>query len=243
MSGVLGVLATIELAAIPGIDEQLDRIAQRPERTGEAAGFARQPREIVPQVRIVAFDRVGLTLVGQRLMLPGVVDQIGVSGQLVGVILTRRGRGVEQDLESLRLTIIGDVVSDDAASRPVYLCDEVDPLFSPLRRCTTLPTPPPVADVGSHAVARVTRRAASRRGPRPKWPLFGGPRQGGVQCAAGSCLRRRTGSLGGGWPRSNRAAWAGACTCAGNIRTGSVGSLTKSAQPSVDGRRADSVGT
>jgi acyl-CoA reductase-like NAD-dependent aldehyde dehydrogenase len=53
---VLGVLVAIELATVPGIDEELDRIAQRLERARETAGLARQTRQIVPQLGIIAFD-------------------------------------------------------------------------------------------------------------------------------------------------------------------------------------------
>jgi hypothetical protein len=62
-------------------------------------------------------------------MLARVLDQVGVGGQLVGVVLGRGGRGVEQGLQPLRLAVVGHVIGDDAARRPVYLGDEVNPLF------------------------------------------------------------------------------------------------------------------
>lgn len=81
------------------------------------------------QLGVVAFDRIGLTFVGQRLMLAGVIDQVGVGGQLIRVILARRGRGVAQGLQPLWLAVSGDVVGDDAAAGALYRRDEVDPLF------------------------------------------------------------------------------------------------------------------
>ncbi len=81
------------------------------------------------ELRIIALDRVGLALVGQRLMLARVVDEVRGGGQLVGVVLSGGGRGIEQGLEPLRLAVRGDVVGDDAAAGAVSLRDEVDALF------------------------------------------------------------------------------------------------------------------
>ena len=126
---VLVLGATNELAAILGIDKELDRRVECGKRAGETAGTASQTRQIMSEFGIVAFDRIGLAFVGQGLMLAGVVDQVGVSGQLIRVILARGGRAIEQGLQAFWLAVSGDVVGNDAAAGAIYLRDEVDPLF------------------------------------------------------------------------------------------------------------------
>ena len=83
----------------------------------------------MPQFGVAPFDRIGLALVGQRLMLAGIVNEVGVGWQLVGVVLSGLRRPIEQRLQTLRFPVIGHIVGNDAARRAVYLRDEVDALF------------------------------------------------------------------------------------------------------------------
>ena len=129
VGGVLGMRATEELAAIPGVDKELNRVTECVQRTGETARPSGEAPQVMAQLGIAAFDGVRLAFVGQGRMLAGVVDEVGVGGQLVRIVLARGGGGVEQRLQALRLAVVGHVVGDDTARRPVYLRDEVDPLF------------------------------------------------------------------------------------------------------------------
>lgn len=45
-----------ELAAVPGVDKELEGVLERRERAGETAGTASEPRQIVAQFGVVAFD-------------------------------------------------------------------------------------------------------------------------------------------------------------------------------------------
>ena len=81
------------------------------------------------QFGVGAFDGIGLPLVGQRRMLAGIVDQVGVGRRLVRVVLQRGRRRVEQGLQAAWLTIIGHVIGDDAARGPIYLRDDIDLFF------------------------------------------------------------------------------------------------------------------
>ena len=65
----------------------------------------------------------------ERLMLAGIVNEVGVGWQLVGVVLSGLRRPIEQRLQTLRFPVIGHIVGNDAARRAVYLRDEVDALF------------------------------------------------------------------------------------------------------------------
>ena len=121
--------ATKELTAIPGVDEEFDGRTERSERTGKTARAASQPCQIMAEFGIVTFDRIGLTLVGQRLMMAGIVDEVRIGGELIGVVLGCLGCPVKQGLQAFRLAVIGHLVGNDAAGGPVYLCDEVDARF------------------------------------------------------------------------------------------------------------------
>jgi len=44
VGGVLGMGLLVELTTVPGVDEELDRVAQRLERAGETARAARERR-------------------------------------------------------------------------------------------------------------------------------------------------------------------------------------------------------
>jgi hypothetical protein len=89
VGGMLRMGAPVESTAVPGVDEELERIAERSEGVGEAAGTAAQPGEVAPQFRVAGFHGMGLTSVGQRLMLPRIVDQVDVARVGVGVLLLR----------------------------------------------------------------------------------------------------------------------------------------------------------
>ncbi len=68
------------------------------------------------QVGIVAFDRVRLAFVGQRLMLTRRVDQVGVGDQLIRIV------------KRLDSRFIGQVIADDAAGGRVCPDDDIDSL-------------------------------------------------------------------------------------------------------------------
>lgn len=129
VGSIFGMLSAIELAAVPRVDEELDGGAYGMQRPGEAARASPQPRQVVAQLRVVRFHRVGLALVGQRLMVTGIIHQVGVARHLVRVVLARGGCGVEHRLQALQLEVIGDLIGDDAARGAVHLGDEVDARF------------------------------------------------------------------------------------------------------------------
>src|SRR5438874_1925984 len=62
-SGCIQSAWIMSLSLVPAPDEQLDRPAQSADALREAARAARQPRQVVPELGIVALDRVGLALV------------------------------------------------------------------------------------------------------------------------------------------------------------------------------------
>jgi hypothetical protein len=121
--------AAEELTAVPGVDEELDRVAQRLEGAGEAARAPGQAGQIVTQLSVVGLHRIGLTLVGQRLMRAGVVHQVGVGPQLVRVVLLSLRRVIDEGLQAGGFAIASDIVADDAAGGAIYGRDDVDAVF------------------------------------------------------------------------------------------------------------------
>src|SRR5260221_14264813 len=130
--GVLGMRAAEELAAVPGVDEELDRVAECLEGAGEAARAPPQAGQIVTELSVVGLHRRGLARVGQRLVLAGVVHQVGVGPQLVRVVLLSLRRVIDEGLQARGLAIAGDIVADNAAGGAIYGREDGDAvLFSP----------------------------------------------------------------------------------------------------------------
>lgn len=83
----------------------------------------------MPQFGVITFDGVSLALVRQRFMLTGMIDQVGIGGELIGVLLAGGRRRVEHGLQTLRLAVEGHIVGDHTARGAISLGDDVDPFF------------------------------------------------------------------------------------------------------------------
>jgi len=65
------IVVFVELAGVPGVDEQRDRLAKGGKGAGEATAATPQTSEIVPQFGVIAFDAVRLALAGATACCPG----------------------------------------------------------------------------------------------------------------------------------------------------------------------------
>ena len=83
-------MAIEELSAIPGLDKELDGVAQRLDGARKAAGGPGQASEIVAQFGVVGLNRIGLTLVGHGHMAAGINAGL-VEREAVGVVSERVG--------------------------------------------------------------------------------------------------------------------------------------------------------
>ena len=63
MSKVVWVSVLVQLSLVIAVDEALDGAAQGVNTPGEAARATSQASQVVTQVGIAAFDRIGLALV------------------------------------------------------------------------------------------------------------------------------------------------------------------------------------
>ena len=81
VAGVAGEGAPVELAPVPGMHEELDRMAQGVDRAREAARAATQTRQIVAQLGIVGLDAVGLALARRDGVCARIVDERLIGGK------------------------------------------------------------------------------------------------------------------------------------------------------------------
>lgn len=95
-------------------------------------------------------------------MLAGIVDEVRVGRQLIGGVLVRRGRAVEQRLQAGRLAVVGHGIGDDAAGGELYLRDEVDPVSSASQRWRVRRVRRRAGGAGGHGAARAAGRATLR---------------------------------------------------------------------------------
>jgi len=106
-------LALTRLPPVPAPDEQLDGTPERVDALREAARAPGEPRQVVPELGAVAFDRISLRFVIRRSVLaPPAQLAVGVEG--VGEVPCGMWRGVDDTLHHLRRALPADLVRDDA---------------------------------------------------------------------------------------------------------------------------------
>ena len=129
MRGIAGEGALVELAPVPGMDEELDRTAQGVDRAREAARAAAQARQVVAQFGIVGLDTVGLTLAWRDGVPSGIVDQPLIGGEGVGGVLLRWGRALDGLLQRVPGALPQDGPTHDAAGRAIHFRHDVAGAF------------------------------------------------------------------------------------------------------------------
>ncbi len=85
-----------ELPPIPGKDKHLDSMHQCEQQARKTARPPCQAGEIMPQLGIVRLHGIGLTLVGQGLMLAWIIDQRIVGRIGIRIILAGSRSGILQ---------------------------------------------------------------------------------------------------------------------------------------------------
>jgi len=63
MSRVFRKPLSIDLAAVPAVNEKSDCIAKRSQTTREAAGLTTQSSQVMTQFGVIALDGIGLALI------------------------------------------------------------------------------------------------------------------------------------------------------------------------------------
>jgi hypothetical protein len=129
VAGIAREGTLVELAPVPGVDEELDGPAQGVDRAREAAGFARQAGQIVAQLGVVGLDRVRLALAGRDGVAARIVDKRVIGREIVGVVLGGLGAARDDLLQLLRAPFPEDLPTEDAARGAVYLREDVGAVF------------------------------------------------------------------------------------------------------------------
>ena len=101
-------LLTIQLAAIPGINEESHRPFQRIGATGKATGTPMQTRQVMTKLSIHALYPIGLAFVRHRRMLSGVIDQFLIRSQQITVVPMRSWTLVHQRLQCGFVSLLAD---------------------------------------------------------------------------------------------------------------------------------------
>ncbi len=76
-----------ELASIPSKHKQLDSLLKSLNGASKTARTTGQASEIMSQFRSISFNGIGLTFIGKRLMMPRILDQIGIGRAAIGIVL------------------------------------------------------------------------------------------------------------------------------------------------------------
>src|SRR5438067_1817268 len=129
MRGIAGEGALVQLAAVPGMHEELDSAPQGRDRAREAAGAAPQARGIVAQLGIVGLDAIGLTLARRDGVGAWIVDKRLIGGEGVGVVLLRRDRTLKGLLQGVPGALPDHVVAHDAAGGAIHFRHDIAGAF------------------------------------------------------------------------------------------------------------------
>jgi hypothetical protein len=121
--------APMELAAVPGIDEELDGAAQGVEGTREAPRRAGEAGQVVAQLGVIRLDGVRLALSRGDGVLAGIVDQPVVGREGIRVVLVGLWTPLDEVLQPIERPLPEGVPAQDAARGPVYLRDDVGTVF------------------------------------------------------------------------------------------------------------------
>ena len=119
----------MELAAVPGIDEELDGAAQGVDGPREAPRPAGEAGQIVAQLGVIRLDGVRLALSRGDGVLAGIVDQPAVGREGIGVVLAGLWTPLDEVLQPIARSLPDDIPAQDAARGAVYLREDVGPGF------------------------------------------------------------------------------------------------------------------
>ncbi len=123
-----------ELAAIEGKHKQLDGIAQSLDATRETTRSSRQARQVMPQLRIVRFHGIGITLAFRDRVPAWVIHQQLVHLPLITEVLPCPSALVNHWLHHLRLSLPDHLPAHNASRLTIHRRQDVGfVFFSPMK--------------------------------------------------------------------------------------------------------------
>jgi len=124
----------IELSSVVAVDKQAQGAIKRMGTTREAARRSCQTGQVVAQLGVVSFHRVGIGFSFRYFISAKVIPQAVIGIKCVAVILLGLGRIVYHLLNSWLSTLPDDFPAQITARLSVYDRDDVDPVFlSPIK--------------------------------------------------------------------------------------------------------------
>ena len=128
MRGIGGVTAQVQLAAIVGKDKEANCCTEGLNAARETTRGACQACQIVTQVSVDAFHRIGLALARDALMLSR-INQGFIEGKGITEIVLCRRTPVEDGLGDGFTALIGHCPADNTTCGAIYQCQQIDALF------------------------------------------------------------------------------------------------------------------
>ena len=129
MSWIGRIELLIELASVVAIDKQTQGTFKRIRATRKASRRSCQARQVVAQLGVIAFHRVGIGFAFRNFISAQVIPQAVISIECVGVILFGLGRIVYHLLNGWLSALPDHFPAQITTRLPVYDRDDVDPVF------------------------------------------------------------------------------------------------------------------
>ena len=124
----------VQLPAIEAVDKQFQRTKQRFRTARKAPRPAGQASQVMPQLRIVAFHRIGVPFPLRHFIPASVVPQPIIDLERIAIVPAGFGGLVDHRLRDLLGAFPAHLVTQEAAGATIDECQDVDPLFfSPMK--------------------------------------------------------------------------------------------------------------
>ena len=129
MSRIGRIQLLVELSPVVTVDKQTQGTFQRMRTTRETARRSGQARQIVAQLGVISFHRIGVGFAFRYFISTQVIPQVVIGIECVGVILLGLGSLVYQFLQGELRALPDDFPAQITAGLSVYDRQDVDSVF------------------------------------------------------------------------------------------------------------------
>ena len=129
MTGVIREALFIKLSMIETMNKKANSTIKSIRTTREATRSSRQTSQVVTQLSITGFNRVGIRFSLRNLISPQVIPETIIGIESITVVAFGFGRFINYVLNSLLRTFPGYFPAQKAACSSIYDGDDVDPVF------------------------------------------------------------------------------------------------------------------
>ncbi len=129
MSWIGRVQLLVELSSVVAVDKQAQGAFERIWTTRKTSRRSCQTRQVVAQLGVASFDRVGIGFAFRDFISAKVIPQAVISIKSIAVILLGLGRIVHQLLNGWLSAFPDHFPAQITACLPIYDREDVDPVF------------------------------------------------------------------------------------------------------------------